>query len=89
MDDEGKSLACLSYFGCKRRSWIGNSDQKYLYDHNSFTEMSTGLGLSALPRDKAWIICRNYLQGAWTNLDKHEMILKQVTWVRHSNDYIF
>ena len=41
--------------------------------------MSTGLGLSALPRDKAWMICRNYLQGAWTNLDKHEMILKQVT----------
>ena len=49
-----------------------------LYD-NFFAEMSTGLGLSALPRDKAWIICRNYLQGAWTNLDKHEMILKQVT----------
>ena len=46
---------------------------------NHITEMSTGLGLSALPRDKAWIICRNYLQGAWTNLDKHEMILKQVT----------
>ena len=41
--------------------------------------MSSGLGLSALPRDKAWKICRNYLQGAWTNLDKHEMILKQVT----------
>ena len=53
-------------------------DHNQLYD-NFFAEMSTGLGLSALPRDKAWIICRNYLQGAWTNLDKHEMILKQVT----------
>ena len=41
--------------------------------------MTNGLGLTALPREKAWKICRNYLQGAWSNLEQDEMVLKQIT----------
>ena len=44
-----------------------------------FIEMSNGLGLTALPREKAWKICQSYLQGAWTNIDQDEIIVKQIT----------